>query len=82
MSQFYPHEKLVAGTLDYLIERVDGMARKNEGNYQKLDTTIERLHMRQELYQESCHRLQLKEPQIENRISEILEKILDSLENR
>lgn len=58
------------------------MGHKNEGYYQKLDTTIQRLHMKQELYQESCHRLQLAEPQIETRISEILEKIWDSLENR
>lgn len=58
------------------------MTRKNEGNYQRLDTTIERLHEKQELYQESCHRLQLNEPQIENRIGQILEIILDSIENR
>ncbi|EEB20066.1 conserved hypothetical protein [Pediculus humanus corporis] len=69
-------------TYDYLLEKIDTMTRKNEGNYQRLDTTIERLHEKQELYQESCHRLQLNEPQIENRIGQILEKILDSIDNR
>lgn len=68
-------------TLDYLIDKVDTMTRKNDGNYQRLDNSIERLHERQELYQESCHRLQLNEPQIENRIAEILTKMLDTIEN-
>jgi len=58
------------------------MDRNNEGNYHKLSSTIERLNSRQELYQDSCHRLQLTEPQIEQRIAEILEKIVESLENR
>ena len=74
-----PKVSKFSDTYDYLLEKIDTMTRKNEGNYQRLDTTIERLHEKQELYQESCHRLQLNEPQIENRIGQILEKILDSI---
>lgn len=74
--------KIFADTYDYLLEKIETMARKNEGNYQRLDTTIEKLHEKQEIYQENCHRLQVNEPQIENRIGEILEKILDSIDNR
>lgn len=58
------------------------MTRKNDGNYQRLDSSIERLHEKQDLYQESCHRLQLNEPQIEYRIGEILTKMIDTIDNR
>ncbi|KAK6641835.1 hypothetical protein RUM44_013553 [Polyplax serrata] len=78
----HPCQTIPDDTYDYLLEKIETMTRKNDGNYQRLDTTIERLHEKQELYQESCHRLQLNEPQIENRIGQILEKILDSIDNR
>ncbi|KAL0266388.1 UNVERIFIED_CONTAM: hypothetical protein PYX00_008941 [Menopon gallinae] len=76
-KQTCPHEPL-----EFLIDKVENMARENEDNYERLDNSIKRLHGKQELYQESCHRIQADEPQIENRIGHTLDKILDSIDNR
>ncbi|KAJ8929737.1 hypothetical protein NQ314_017552, partial [Rhamnusium bicolor] len=48
----------------------------------KLTTNFEKVLTNQDLFLESCHRLQMDESQIESEISNMLEKLIDMLEKK
>lgn len=48
----------------------------------KLTTNFDKILMNQGLFMDSCHRLQMDEPQIEREISTMLEKLIDMLEKK
>ncbi|KAJ8976650.1 hypothetical protein NQ317_009114 [Molorchus minor] len=48
----------------------------------KMTSNFEKILSNQDLFLESCHRLQMDESQIESEISDMLEKLIDMLEKR
>ncbi|XP_049767783.1 uncharacterized protein LOC126101140 [Schistocerca cancellata] len=48
----------------------------------KLDSSFQMLMLAQNLFLESCHRLQLEEPQLEAKLTAVLGRILDTLHNK
>ncbi|KAJ8958799.1 hypothetical protein NQ318_019557 [Aromia moschata] len=58
-----------------------GSSGVNEIN-KKLTTNFEKILSNQDLFLESCHRVQMDESQIESEISDMLEKLIDMLEKK
>ncbi|KAJ9574153.1 hypothetical protein L9F63_008409, partial [Diploptera punctata] len=48
----------------------------------KFDSSFQMLMLAQNLFLESCHRIQIDEPQMETKLTRVLEKILDTITNR
>nr|CAD7264983.1 unnamed protein product [Timema shepardi] len=59
---------------DLIQRRFSDLGRKHESSFQMLIMT-------QNLFLESCHRIQQDEPQLENKLTLVLEKILDTITN-
>lgn len=61
--------------MDAVMSTVQELTRRVDSNFQLVITS-------QNLFMENCHRLQLEEPQLESKISIILEKILTTITNK
>ncbi|CAG2058222.1 unnamed protein product [Timema podura] len=59
---------------DLIQRRFSDLGRKHESSFQTLIMT-------QNLFLESCHRIQQDEPQLENKLTLVLKKILDTITN-
>lgn len=49
---------------------------------EKLDTNFGKLLLKQDLFLESCYKLQMDESQLETKISDILEKLISTFEEK
>lgn len=47
---------------------------------EQFDTNFEKLLLKQDLFLESCYKLQMDESQLERKISDILEKLISTFE--
>lgn len=83
------HWKSVDGCQDFHVNRTNpkksllfSETDRIEEIDKKLSTNFDKILMNQDIFMDSCHRLQMDEPQIEREISTMLEKLIDMLEKK
>ncbi|XP_071455662.1 uncharacterized protein [Hetaerina americana] len=75
--------ELGLGSLELSVDTLSGTVARRLGELgRRLDSSFRMLLLAQNLFLESCHRIQLGEPTLEERLSVILERLLDTVSNR
>lgn len=70
-------------SLEVTMDALAGLVQRRMSELgRKLDSSFQMLMLGQQMFLESCHRLQLDEPQIEAKLTQVLERILDTIHNR
>ncbi|XP_069674236.1 putative leucine-rich repeat-containing protein DDB_G0290503 isoform X2 [Periplaneta americana] len=70
------------GTVDIALDTMGLVQRRLSELGRKFDSNFQMLMLAQNLFLESCHRIQLDEPQLETKITKVLERILGAITNR
>jgi len=71
------------GFLEATIDKITAIQKKSENELEaKFKEHLQLLVDGQNLFMDSCHRLQSNERQIENDMVDILERILDRIDNK
>ncbi|XP_046392355.1 uncharacterized protein LOC124160536 isoform X2 [Ischnura elegans] len=75
--------ELGLGSLELSVDTLSGTVARRLGELgRRLDSSFRMLLLAQNLFLESCHRIQLGEPTLEARLSIVLERLLDTVSNR
>ncbi|XP_023704622.1 uncharacterized protein LOC111862963 isoform X3 [Cryptotermes secundus] len=70
------------GSMDIALDTLGLVQRRLNELGRKFDSSFQMLMLAQNLFLESCHRIQLDEPQLEMKLTKVLERILDAITNR
>ncbi|XP_021932424.1 uncharacterized protein LOC110835983 isoform X2 [Zootermopsis nevadensis] len=70
------------GSMDIALDTLGLVQRRLNELGRKFDSSFQMLMLAQNLFLESCHRIQLDEPQLEGKLTQVLERILDAITNR
>ncbi|KAG8227634.1 hypothetical protein J437_LFUL008711 [Ladona fulva] len=71
------------GSLELSLDTLSGTVSRRLGDLgRRLDSSFRMLLLAQNLFLESCHRIQLGEPTLEERLSIVLERLLETVSNR
>lgn len=73
----------IAGAIGSMVDSLGNtLNRKLAELGRKMESNFENIMLAQNLFLESCHRIQMDETQLETKISLVLEKLLESFTNR
>lgn len=82
-NTFTSYDSQNDGTLEIVIDSfTNTLQRKFSEIGRKMDSNFQNVMLTQNLFLESCHRIQMDEAQLENKISLVLEKLIDSFTNK
>jgi hypothetical protein len=73
---------MITGSMDIALDTLGLVQRRLNELGRKFDSSFQMLMLAQNLFLESCHRIQLDEPQLEGKLTQVLERILDAITNR
>jgi hypothetical protein len=73
---------IFTGSMDIALDTLGLVQRRLNELGRKFDSSFQMLMLAQNLFLESCHRIQLDEPQLEIKLTKVLERILDAITNR